>query len=198
MLQSIIKFKTRLALPQNLEFKLHFAKEITNPKIQNRFNKNWKGEPILELYHSSKYGKTAVNSIVKNGFKIYDQFPGNKGRGVYFANHSRYSIWAGKPYHSIICHVIADPNYLNRYHSEIRSVDWNSEFLCNNTGIILPKYLVCFSLEKVGMNEIWDDFGYVEAKEVGCNNKDCLKRRVCNCVQHPLVQTFDVINVNDS
>lgn len=88
MLNSIIRFNTRLSLPNHLEFKLESAIENNNKKLFTKFIENYqKDKPILELYHSSRFGKTATSRIMKNVFDVNSaagQF-GNKGPGIYLS-----------------------------------------------------------------------------------------------------------------
>src|ERR1700761_2712946 len=102
MLSSIIKFNNRISLPKYFNFKLKFAQVNDNNEMLKNFKKHKKNKPVLELYHASRDGLTAVNSVLKYGFKLSSG--GNKGKGIYLANHGRYSIWASYPYHVIVCH----------------------------------------------------------------------------------------------
>ncbi|XWV24726.1 putative ORFan [Tupanvirus deep ocean] len=197
MLPSIIKFTDRISLPKNTTFKLKSAQINENGNLLNKFNKHRNGKQILELYHSSKFGTTAVNFILKDGFKL--SFGGNKGNGIYLADHGRYSVWAGYPYHVIICHVIADQKYVKRFKSEIKSEPWNSEFLVTNPDLIYPRYVINYELESnknTNDKSVWTWLRYVNKNEWNCKNEKCVIRQRCDCEQHPLILKDNIVDID--
>ncbi|XWV25969.1 putative orfan [Tupanvirus soda lake] len=201
MLSSIIKFNNRISLPKHLDFKLKNAQINDNKEILNNFNKHRNGRPILELYHASRFGSTAVNFILKDGFKL--SFGGNKGNGIYLANHGRYSIWAGYPYHVIICHVIADQDYVKRFKSEIKSDTWDSEFLVSNPNLIYPRYIINYELENKNADNKnadnkndWSWLRYVDKNEWNCKNEKCIIKQRCDCEQYPLFLKDDIVDID--
>jgi hypothetical protein len=196
MLASIIRFHERFSLPSHLEFKLKSASEINNKTLLDCFNKHrTENKPILELYHSSRFGETAINGIIKNGFRTTEL--GNKGPGIYLANHAKYSIWAGYPLHSIICHVVADDNFVTRFDSEIKSVPWSSEFVVINPELIYPKYILHFQIKNNNMNiPIMNNFEYIKKNKQNCTSDDCKKKWRCDCPRYPLVLKNDIVDID--
>ena len=92
MQRAIDRFHTRLSLPSRIKFKLMEAKEHHNEQQLTRFKSNISSLPLLELYHSSRDGLDAIDSILKQGFGNCSPYA-NKGSGTYFADHSRYSSY---------------------------------------------------------------------------------------------------------
>jgi len=80
------RFISRLNLPDDAEFKL--VSYYEQPGFSNSDAHNC---PILELYHTVRsYDYNNIfEEIKKNGFTC--GMYGNKGPGVYMANHGRYS-----------------------------------------------------------------------------------------------------------
>jgi len=203
MESSITRFSNRLSLPKHLDFKLKSIVGNYNKQVIQNFNNKCKNKQILELYHSSRKSE-AINEIMEKGFVITNSRGGNKGVGIYLANHSRYSMWAGNPFHVFICHVIADNNFVKRYKSEINSTKcivpkWDSEFVVSEPELILPKYLLMFDIEKninCSEDSRWDDFRYVNKDEWNCDNLECKRKWRCDCEQHPLVQKDDLVNID--
>ena len=192
MLGYLARFQNRLSLPNHMRVKVINLTDNRGSEVLRRsFNANIQGKHIIELYHSSRFGLTATNMIAKDGFRMGD---GNKGPGVYLSNHSRYSIWAGRPLHTVVCDVITDEPFVHRFKSELRSPrPWNSDFLVTKPELIFPKYIIYFDLVMEDFDKVlWKEFSFVGKDDWHCNNKECRIRRRCDCPQHPLVLLDDV------
>lgn len=155
-----------------------------NTKLLDRFNQHKHNYPIIELYHSSRDGMKAINSIMKDGFYNSTPYRGNKGRGIYFANHGLYSLWAGKPYHVLVCHVIGNDKYVTRHHSEILSKKNDSEYVVTDTQICYP---ICSIIFEVKGRANWAN------KLCENNNEICLLNKRCDCARYPTIDPKDVI-----
>lgn len=185
MQTSITKFITRLSLPKNFTFRLRNCTEI-----ENRYSAN--SMATLELYHACRGGMKSAHSIITNGFDINHR--GNKGYGVYFANHSRYSaFWAGWNNPVIICHIRGDTKYIKRYKSEYKSPHWDSEYVVTDQDLIFPKYILEYTLENNDVTNDFNELGYVVHGNFGCDI--CDKKIIrCNCRQFPTLHPDDLIN----
>jgi hypothetical protein len=193
----IDRFITRMHIPlhlqQNLYFEIIFLKKLQ--AVPNFIPNN----KSIQLYHSiiPHYNTSIfdiVNSIEQNGF-YPSLFRGNKGRGIYFANHSRYSLlWAKQ--NVLICDIIADEQYINRYKSEIMSGSdiTNSEYVISNSSIIYPKYFLQYKINNKIKLQL-PDFGFVPHGNFGCNICDKLVKR-CDCKQYPIIDKNDYIFTN--
>lgn len=198
MQSAILRFTERLQLPSSFKFNLEYCVEVKNDLILSKFKEHMKildkPAPILELYHASRDGISAIKSISEKGFR-YSYNGGNKGSGVYLANHSRYSaFWVGHCTPVIICHVIGHDNYIQRYKSEVISPNYDSEFVITNPNAIYPKYILGYKLinfdRKFNYNR-YNRFGYVPHGAFGCHICDPKKIR-CDCQQHPVVLESDI------
>jgi len=212
-LKIVDRFIKRMHLSEhqyrNLDFKIKTFREF---KSNNNFNP--KGEKCIQLYHSIRSPlknevTEIVDSIEKNGFQ--ESIYGNKGPGVYFANHSRYSILWGGGNNAVICDVVAANNSIhavNRYRSEIISGSTvsNSEYVITDTSIICPRYFIEYEINKKICREICEKnnwSGFVEHGKMGrpkvtlcqegCENCDRLGTR-CDCKQIPAIDCNDLDN----
>jgi hypothetical protein len=194
MQKAIDRFHTRLSLPSRIKFRLISTKEHHNEQQLAKFKNNINSLPILELYHSSRDGLEAIESIFKEGFGNYSPHA-NKGPGTYFADHSRYGLWAGYPNHVLICHVIANETYMKRHISEIKSGSdlWTSEFVATNPQMIYPRYLLTFHLDYGPGKSDPDEFGWT--KNTRCNNEVCVRNDRCDCPVFPLVMKCDIVDM---
>lgn len=148
-INAIKRFKKRLYLSSNLDFKIY---EFRENNLNNFINsKNFINEikeqtKILELYHVSREDVchndcSATNSIFELGFKM--EFVSVKNKGIYLSNHGRYSLdWLGWMRPVLICHVLYNEKSddIERYESEIYSPGKSSEYIVKNTNIIYPAY----------------------------------------------------------
>lgn len=187
-MRAIKKFEQRLQLPNNLKFNLISLKKNSTVLDQK--------DSFIELYHSVRYDteREKINEkIMKNGF--IPSISGNKGPGIYLADHSRYSIWAGGcPYSSIICHVKIDQSKIKRYKSEIKSNIWNSEFVVSDPKIIYPRYLVHFDLIHISNEPINPYlFGYTHRNDYQCDNRECLSKWRCDCEIFPTINKENIV-----
>ena len=186
MQAAINRFKARLNLPSNFTFKSRRCFEVHCISLLNR-------SPTLELYHAirSLEPDKTVKAICRNGFK--PSLRGNKGQGIYVANHSRYSaFWAGPRNPVIICHITIDERYIRRYKSEIRSPNWDSEFVIKDPHLIYPKYVLEYDLENIDPTFDYKTVGYVDHGEFNCLKCDSKKIR-CDCQQFPTILDDDII-----
>ncbi len=176
---SLERFIARLALSENQKFIL---KSIRHLPPSKNFIKMGENKPILELYHKTREinddGLWDFNGIIKNGFAM-SRF-GNKGTGVYMANHGRYSYtWGGYDINGInnviISEVIYDPEHVFRYRSELYSPNFNSEYKITNPELIYPKYFIEYTTEGKKIPS-----GWVQHGNFGCINCDINKTR-CDC-----------------
>ncbi len=185
MNNSIKRFIQRLNLKENHHFNLISIEmnEIKKkPNIPNILNQNVK----LELYHTirdSDY-KEIFEKIKKDNFM--EGMYGNKGPGIYMANHSRYSFGWG--YNDdgirnvIISDVIYDKDYVKRYRSEIYSPNFNSEYKITKSELIYPKYFVLYKIDNLEKDyyKKYENWGYVKHGNFGCKNCD-IKVERCDC-----------------
>ncbi len=179
-MDSLKRFISRMALHENQKFIIKSIKELQPPV---NFIKHAQNKPILELYHKTREtddnGKWNFKNIETHGFMISRY--GNKGPGVYMANHGRYSYsWGGldiSGYNNvIICKVIYDPAYVFRYRSELNSPNFNSEYKITNTELIYPQYFIEYDVPGKRIAS-----GWVEHGKFGCKKCDINKIR-CDCV----------------
>ena len=207
--KAIERFVKRLSLPEGFLFKMISCKENKNAinKFKSeisRFNKESKGSDnlasvkILQLYHAQRTGDNS-ESICNEGFY---SFYGNKGRGVYLANHSRYSWnWAGTIDPVLICDVIADDSRISRYRSEIYSPKWDSEYVCHPL-VVFPKYVLKYEIQGKFTDEIARQIGYVKHGSFGCIScdsevlNDNTKGIRCDCELVPKIDPRDVLEEN--
>lgn len=211
---AIKRFKQRLYLPSNVNFEVHEFREnnlnnfINSDKFINNVTKQTK---VLELYHVSREDVShkncsATNSIFNIGFDKKIISEGNKGRGVYFANHSRYSLdWLGWFKPVLICHVLyneVNSNEIDRFKSEIYSPEKSSEYVIKNTDIIYPAYQLKYSVcenaygKKLEEDTIKGIRGYVKLGSHGCKKCDNLiKPTRCDC-KYESIDFDDLVNIN--
>lgn len=195
MQTAILRFTERLQLPSTFKFNLEYCVEVKNDLLLGKFNEHMKildkPAPILELYHASRGGINAIKSISENGFRCSYNY-GNKGMGVYVANHSRYSaFWVGQYTPVIICHVIGHDNYIQRYKSELISPNYDSEFVITTPNAIYPKYILGYKLTNYDTKFNYNRVGFVPHGAFGCHICDVIKNR-CDCQQHPTVLESDI------
>jgi len=195
MKKSIERFINRLHLKPELKSKVRIIKI-------HEINKSFddKGFGKIELYHSPRsigigIGiDDTINSIIKNGFMIQPFLIQNKGRGIYFANHSRYAwLWGGPKV--MICDVIANPKYIKRFRSEIDSGSefCNSEYVITDPSIIFPKYVLEYEIERGTVDKVIGlDSAYKKLGFFGCEKCDQLLVR-CDCPLDPNVDPNDFV-----
>ncbi len=176
---SLNRFISRMSLNESNKF---IIKSIRYMPPSKNFIKLKENKPVLELYHKTREtdynGNWDFNSIIKNGFMLSRH--GNKGYGVYMANHGRYSYsWGGYDIlgnnNVIICEVIYDPQDVFRYRSELVSPNFNSEYRITNPDLIYPKYFIEYNVEGKKTSYGWVDHG-----NFGCPKCDINKTR-CDC-----------------
>jgi hypothetical protein len=185
MNNSIKRFIQRLNLKENHYFNLISIEmnEIKKePNIPNILNQNVK----LELYHTIRdyEYKEIFQKIKKDNFM--EGMYGNKGPGIYMANHSRYSFGWG--YNDdgirnvIISDVIYDKDYVKRYRSEIYSPNFNSEYKITKSELIYPKYFVLYKIDNLEKYyyKNYENWGYVKHGNFGCKKCDFKVDR-CDC-----------------
>lgn len=172
-MQNIERFIARLNLSETAEFKLLSIHEQPTPIICDK--------PVLELYHAirDRDYEDIFEKIKSKGF--ISGLYGNKGSGVYMANHGRYSYdWGCNDYgvrNVIVCNVEYDSNSCFRYRSEITSNNFNSEYKITNVKTIHPKYFITYKVE----NPIRRGNVYVNHGQFGCDKCDPLTTR-CDCL----------------
>lgn len=194
MYNSINRFKSRLFLNKSHTFELV---SIFENKIQSKHGKN---KPILELYHTIRDDtyKEVFEKIKENNF-TYGMY-GNKGPGVYMANHSRYSFGWG--YNDdgirnvIISDVVYQKEYVKRYRSEIYSPCFNSEYVITKPELIYPRYFITYRINSIEKNfyknyNEYENWGYVQHGKFGCIDCDNLIKR-CDC-ELESYDEFDII-----
>ena len=192
MHNSINRFIQRLFLNESHTFELISIVENNRP---NNFKKN--NNTVLELYHTIRNSdyKDIFEKIKENNF-TYGWY-GNKGEGIYMANHSRYSFGWG--YNDdgirnvIISEIIYDKEYVKRYNSEIYSPYFKSEYKITKPELIFPKYFITYRINFLEKNwyKLYENWGYVEHGKFGCNNCDNLIIR-CDC-ELDSYDEFDII-----
>lgn len=193
MYQAIQRFSTRLNLPIGLKFQVLDCKLNTN--LPAYFKSAEKTHRIMQLYHAQR-GQDFSDAICSKGF-LFTQM-GNKGSGVYLANHSRYS-WNWAPHNpALICDVIVDLDRIKRYRSEIYSPQWNSEYVIKDPELIYPKYILSYQIEGVRNKEILQQIGFVKHGQFGCFSCDHQVRGGitgvrCDCELTPVVDFQDLI-----
>lgn len=195
MQRAINRFIFRMNIRNHYKIKIISCLENQNQKLLDKFNELRNNKPILELYHGVISGcKLDIKSICDNGFIMGH---GNKGQGTYLANHSRYcGFWAtNSP--AIICHVIANEEYVKRFRSEIRSPSqvFNSEFTVNPVAIY-PRYILDYKLIRDKPSYLLEDLNnrrLIVPGNYGCEICDKYLRK-CNCEQYPSILETDIIN----
>lgn len=201
--QAIQRFVTRLSLPDGFVFKLIHCHENANESLAQKFYAKIQTHKILQLYHAirdgakSLKGMDVAESICNNGFRIGPA--GNKGRGVYLANHSRYSWnWASMENPVLICDVIADSRLVTRHRSEILSPIMNSEYVVCDPELVFPRYVLEYKVEGEITDDILDRIGYVQHGKFGCTPCDSYegswKGKRCDCKLDPMIDFRDVTN----
>lgn len=192
----IKRFINRLSLPNNYNCQVLSLYENNNQHLRNQFSQKIKEHGLLELYHSSRGDQFgASKSILEQGFKIRHG-DGNKGNGVYLANHSRYAWLWGGPY-VIVSDVIAQSSSIQRFKSEIASGSnlHDSEYLIKDPTLIYPKSIIEFKVTtKSDTNaiDLYDFPRFVEYGQFGCSLCDPKKIR-CDCQQYPTIDGNDLL-----
>jgi len=197
--QAIQRFVTLLNLPDGLSFTLIDCRENENHIMLDKFNNRNRVNKILQLYHAQVDSDNS-ESICNRGFhfSIY----GNKGVGVYLANHSRYSWnWASPRNPVLICEVIAKKGRISRYRSEIFSPIWDSEYVVKDPELVYPRYILKYKIEGEISRQTIDQIGYVKHGEFGCVPCDSkvfggnYKGTRCDCNLEPTIDPRDVVEM---
>ena len=205
MIRAIERFARRLSVPQStacpFTFKVTRCIENVDDTLDKRFGaaRDSGKHRILQLYHAVRQ-ENDWHGICREGFRMGSY--GNKGPGVYFANHARYSWhWATTACPVLICDVIADPEFVKRFKSEIYSPTWDSEYVVSNPSLIYPKYILSYTVSGGDYRKFDKLAGYVKLGEFGCHSCDTygnprftLTGKRCDCEQYPLVDDRDVID----
>lgn len=182
------RFITRCSLPSSWTLAINQTIELKhNPEdVKN----------CLEMYHVSRgiSPQEDIESIVQNGFNIGD---GNKGQGVYFADHSRYAINWARSSPVLVCMVMKDTVKVRRYRTEIYSpIPHASEYVVTDTNMIIPVAILFYTIHTPDCTDIAHRkkisdplkcIGYVPHGHFGCAACDKLKTR-CDC-QLPLISS---------
>jgi len=189
---NIQRFEKRLSLPDNWKFVVINYEENRTAINQSKQVALKHKQPILELYHVTRHydPEVVLLPLLRDGFsKEKAQRSGNKGNGIYFANHSRYSFNWGSGYKVLICYVVNDPELVERYRSEIYSPIWDSEYLVKDSKLIFPAYYLHYDV--IIPNRSTSDWynsikmGYVKHGEFGCSKCDVKNEygfyRRCDC-----------------
>lgn len=162
----------------------------------NQFKRlNRTSAPIMQLYHAQR-DRDHSESICRSGFHC--SLYGNKGVGVYLANHSRYAWnWASPRNPVLICDVIADDERISRYRSEIISPTWDSEYVVRAPELVYPRYILKYEIEGKVPFEILDRIGYVKNGKFGCVPCDTKviwdwKGIRCDCELKPKIDPQDL------
>lgn len=193
---AVQRFIERLSLPDGLSFKLVDCSENANDAMRDEFSRQKGVYEVLQLYHAQT-GRDNSESICNTGFRY--SYYGNKGIGVYLANHSRYSWnWAGSSLPVLICDVIADDKRISRYRSEVYSPTWNSEYVVADSKLIYPRYILRYEIMGEMSREVVDQAGYVRHGEFGCVSCDSIvfgdRRGIrCDCKLCPTIDLRDVV-----
>lgn len=204
--RAIQRFVMRLSLPNGLLFRLIDCRENDNNTLFEKFNsqkqafensrRNAHPVKMLQLYHGQR-GEDNSESICNIGFHL--SYYGNKGVGVYLANHSRYAWnWAGTSNPVLICDVIADDGGISRFRSEIYSPTWNSEYVVSDPALVYPRYVLRYEIDGKISGVIRNQIGFVKHGEFGCVSCDSkcfgdLKGDRCDCQLVPTVDSRDVL-----
>jgi hypothetical protein len=185
MNSSIQRFINRLYLNNNQQFVLKNVR-VLSPSFE--YLKMSKDKPILELYHKVRGNNIndIFDSIEKYGFRINRY--GNKGPGIYMANHGRYSYsYDDNIYNVIISNVAYDKEFIYRYRSEKYIPNKSYEYKILNPELIYPKYMITYNI-----NGQYDNMGYVKYGNYGCRTCDHIKKR-CDCA----LDSYDEIDIID-
>ena len=144
---------------------------------------------VLELYHSPR-SKWDVEGVLAKGFKL--GFGGNKGPGVYLANHSRYAWRWGGP-SVFVCHVPTTAR-LRRFRSEVASGNpaCASEYVVDDPRDVQPVAVIEFQVQSYTERDVGGV--YVDGGDFGCPVCDPRRDR-CDCEQLPSVAPLDQITV---
>jgi len=212
--RAIQRFIMRLSLPDSLSIRLIDCRENNNDTMLDKFNSQKRAYKVSQLYNTLKASNNAdpikilqlyhgqsdsdnSESICNTGF--HHSCYGNKGVGVYLANHSRYAWnWAGTRNPVIVCDVIADDRRVSRFRSEIYSPTWNSEYVVNDPVLVYPRYILRYEIDGSMPREIPGQIGYVEHGKFGCVPCDSKvfaswKGSRCDCKLVPMVDPQDVV-----
>lgn len=138
-----------------------------------------KDKPRLQLYHVVR-DNSHVQSIFKHGFNYTD---GNKGGGVYLANHAWYAMyWGGTEYQVIVCDVPLDA-VVDRYISEVLGPDpmlFDAEYVVRDSTRVCPR--AAFGYQVLG--DLLNDprpTGIRNRHQYLCLKPECIQRWKCNC-----------------
>lgn len=196
--QAIQRFVARLNLPDGFSFMLVDCRENENDVMLDKFNNKRRANKFLQLYHAQRDSDHS-GSICNTGFHC--SYYGNKGVGVYLANHSRYAWnWASPKNPVLICEVIADEERISRYRSEIFSPTWDSEYVVNDPELVYPRYILKYKIEWKMPRQTLDQIGFVKHGEFGCVPCDSKlfgnrKGTRCDCELEPKIDPRDVVEI---
>lgn len=195
MSKAIERFVSRLSLPTGGRAQVLDCR--FNTYVSPYFQSAEKTHQVIQLYHAQRGIRDHSDAICREGFNV--TLFGNKGSGVYLANHSRYSWdWAFPGNPVLICNVIVDPEQIQRYRSEIYAPEWDSEYVIKDPRIIYPKYILHYKIEGCWTAEIRKQIGFVEQGHFGCSVCDHqviggIKGVRCDCPLMPVVDSRDLI-----
>lgn len=210
MSNHISRFIERLSLPTGL--KAIVTESIPNPTPPTLQQlKNYK-KPLLELYFVNRHTRNILWTAGRSEF-------GNKGRGVYLANHSRYSLmWTGFDTPVMVCHVPAVSTKLKRFRSEIFSPKpYDSEYLVPKDEDVYVAYNIRYKVEGLSKEHFESlcfpgsgDTAYVPHGYTGCPDCDIIdkpygglsfgkiyttKGKRCDCPLTPIADPLDLVTV---
>ncbi len=168
------------------EYELSLSNVKWNPFRTARFDT----KPRLQLYHVVRSNEH-VDSIFKHGFEASD---GNKGVGVYLANHALYGIrWAGDDFSIIVCDIplcqVESTQNVKRFYSEVTGpLDCNSEYVIHPK-LVFPQ--LAFNYKKT--NQPIDIRAcFTERGKFGCPTCDPKMIR-CDCLLDPHYLDSDLV-----
>ncbi len=167
----VCRFLDRLAQPSGAIFRVINFRTYS-PKTN-----------CLELYHCLRndYSMTyeeQIVSILKHG--LQPSWLGNKGSGVYLANHGRYSLrYAGYKSPVLICHIQPGP-HVECYRSEVASEStYTCEYVITDSTKIHIAYVLNYVVTDIDYSQLEL---YVDHGHFGCSTCDPKNIR-CDCLQ---------------
>ena len=137
----------------------------------------------VELYHVSHDN---ADGITRCGFGAH-RGRGNKGFGLYLANHGRYaSTWQGLD-HAFVVHVPVSAS-MRRYRSEIKCPPGvpDSEYVVTDQAQAVPVAIIRFRIDGHTGNLGWN------AGE-DCDACRAAGRGRCDCALDPVVDPRDIV-----
>ena len=148
---------------------------------------------LIQIYHCirSEYYEEISKKIFTDGFIANI---GNKGYGVYLASHAQYARYWGGNNHVLVCDVIVDPKYVNRFISEVYSGVNNWEYVVSDPKLIYPVCLIKFECKRNCRERNWTNGMCPNCFDEASQDPEYTRR--CDCKHYPIAHPDDIISNN--